>query len=122
MAKSNAYYLTSHVSCTETVKLAATVAGNRFINRSGTYPANGGYSAGITQQAGVSGNLVTIDTDGISIVEVAGAIAALDLPITSDATGKARVGVIGTDSIIGRALDTATGTGVEFIRVKLVSS
>jgi Uncharacterized conserved protein (DUF2190) len=122
MAKSNAYHLEHHVTFTETVRLTATVASNRFINRSGAYPANGGYSAGITQQPGVAGDRRTIDTDGISIVEVGAAIATLDTPITSDASGKARPGVIGTDSIIGRALDTATGTGTEFIRVKLVSS
>jgi len=121
MAKSSAYYLQSLVTSTETVRLAATVATNRFINRLGVYPASGAYAAGVTQQAGVTGDRRTIDTDGISIVEVGAAIASIDLPLTSDATGKARPAT-GAEIINARALDTATGTGVEFIRVKLVSS
>jgi Uncharacterized conserved protein (DUF2190) len=121
MAKSNAYHLESHVTLTETVRLSATVASNRFINRSGAYPANGGYGAGITQQPGVAGDRRTFDSDGISIVEVGAAIGALDTPLTSDAAGKARPAT-GTETINARALDTATGVGVEFIRVKLVSS
>ena len=62
--------------------------------------------------------LLTVVTEGIVIVETAGAVA-VDGAVSADASGKAQAS--GTTSgrvVLGRALDAAAGAG-EYVRVKL---
>ena len=111
--------LTGFCLLSETVTVGGTaVAAHRFINRAGAYPSSGAYAAGATKQAGVANRTVAIDTDGITIAEVGAAISTIDTALFVDAAGKVRP-VASTEYQVGRALDTATGTGVEFVRVKL---
>ena len=68
--------------------------------------------------------LLSIVTEGIAIVKVdsdSNAIA-LDGPVYSSDSGEAiDSGGTGNNYVLGRALDAATGTGTEYIRVKLGS-
>jgi len=62
--------------------------------------------------------LLTVVTEGIVIVETAGAVA-VDGPVSADASGKAQAsGTTGGRVVLGRALDAAAGAG-EYVRVKL---
>ena len=62
--------------------------------------------------------LLTVVTEGIVIVETAGALA-VDGPVSADASGKAQAsGTTGGRVVLGRALDAAAGAG-EYVRVKL---
>ena len=62
--------------------------------------------------------LLTVVTEGIVIVETAGALA-VDGPVSADASGKAKAsGTTGGRVVLGRALDAAAGAG-EYVRVKL---
>ena len=62
--------------------------------------------------------LLTVVTEGIVIVETAGALA-VDGPVSADASGRAQAsGTTGGRVILGRALDAASGAG-EYVRVKL---
>lgn len=122
MATPSPYYLTQFKLLTETIKVGGSaVAECRFINRAGIYPAaNGNYAAGVTDQSVGAGALVSITTAGIAVVEVGAAISAVDTPLMADTAGKVRpVTDAATQTTIGRALDTATGSGTEFVRVKL---
>ena len=68
--------------------------------------------------------LLSIVTEGIAIVKVdAGSSAiAVDAAVYGSDSGEALdSGGAGTNFILGRALDAATGSGTEFIRVKLGS-
>jgi len=68
--------------------------------------------------------LLSIVTEGIAIVKVdAGSSAiAVDAAVYGSDSGEAlNSGGSGTNFILGRALDAATGSGTEFIRVKLGS-
>lgn len=68
--------------------------------------------------------LLSIVTEGIAIVKVdAGSSAiAVDAAVYGSDSGEALdSGGGGTNFILGRALDAATGSGTEFIRVKLGS-
>jgi hypothetical protein len=122
MAKISAYYLEHFVVLAEGVVSTVALAANRFVTRNGAYPTLGAYAAGVTQMATTAvGDQVTTTTMGIEVVEVGAAIAAIDTPLMSDANGKARpVTDAATQKTNAYALDTATGSGVEFIRVKLV--
>lgn len=121
MATSNANYLEFFKLLSETIKVGASaVAPNRFINRAGIYPAsNGAYAAGVTEQGVAAGGWVATVTSGIYPVEV-GAAITVDAPLMADTAGKVRpITDAATQREVGRALDTATGSGVEFVRVKL---
>ena len=77
-------------------------------------PSTTPYKAGVFPYQ----KLLTVVTEGIVIVETAGAIA-VDGPVSADASGKAQAS--GTTSgrvVLGRALDAAAGAG-EYVRVKL---
>ena len=77
-------------------------------------PSTTPYKAGVFPYQ----KLLTVVTEGIVIVETAGALA-VDGPVSADASGKAQAS--GTTSgrvILGRALDAASGAG-EYVRVKL---
>jgi hypothetical protein len=122
MASSNANYLETAVILSESIKVGSSaVAPNRFITRSGAYPAsNGAYAAGITQMGGAAREMTSIASVGIYPVEVGAAISAIDTPLMADTAGKARpVTDAATQKTVAWALDTATGSGTEFIRVKL---
>lgn len=122
MASPNAYYLEQFRILTETVRVGGSaIAECRCINRAGIYPAaNGNYVAGVVEQGGGAAALVSVITSGIAVVEVGAAISAVDTPLMADTNGKVRpVTDAATQYTVGRALDTATGTGTEFIRIKL---
>lgn len=146
MAKNSAYYLEENVVLSETVSVPGAIAANRFINRSGAYPAtNGAYAAGVTQQpVGAAGGNVAIATMGVYPVEVGAGPIALDTPLIADTAGKVRpasnltiaagatpvastaangsnifAGGVLPQRVVGWALDAATGSGTEFIRVHL---
>jgi hypothetical protein len=146
MATALAYYLEQFRILSETVKVGnAAVVANRCINRAGAYPAsNGAYVAGVTEADAAAGANVSVMTMGIAVVEVGGAIPAVDTPLIADTNGKViaasnleiaaggtavtstgangasvLTGGVTPQQIVGWAKDTATGSGTEFIRVKL---
>lgn len=110
---------TDHIM-TETVQSAAPLEVCRFVTRNGSYPTTGGYAPGATiQTASAAGQNVGIFTLGNGVVEVGAAIAAADLPLYSDAAGKARpVTDAATQITLGYSIDTATGTGLEYVRFR----
>lgn len=88
--------------------------GSTLIYEGQLNPSTTPYKPGVFPYQG----LLTVVTEGIVIVETAGAIA-VDGAISADATGKAQAS--GTTSgrvVLGRALDAAAGAG-EYVRVKL---
>ena len=77
-------------------------------------PSTTPYKAGVFPYQ----KLLTVVTEGIVIVETAGALA-VDGPVSADASGKAQAsGTTGGRVVLGRALDAASGAG-EYVRVKL---
>ena len=77
-------------------------------------PSTTPYKAGVFPYQ----KLLTVVTEGIVIVETAGALA-VDGPVSADASGKAQAsGTTGGRVVLGRALDAAAGAG-EYVRVKL---
>lgn len=118
MAVSNPFLLESFNLLGETITAAGTLAKCRFVKRTGAYVSSAGdYAAGVLLDDAASGDKRTIQTEGIAIVEAGGAIS-VDGPVKSTTAGKA-LAQGGSGTILGYALDEATGSGTEFIRVKL---
>lgn len=110
---------------------ANVMEASTIVAPNGTKVANGTLN---TKVGGIVGNSAaannneyfTLFTDEIAIVKVeAGEAVTLNSPIAAanTGTGRARVGVPGTDELIGYALDTSDGSGTalkpHYIRVRL---
>lgn len=120
MATVSPFFLESFVLLSENITLAASIPNARGITRAGSYPATAGaFVAGVTLQDQSSGRRVAMATDGIVPAEVLPGVAiAIDAPLTCGVDGRFRPAT-GTEYVVGRAQDTATGVGAEFIRIKL---
>jgi len=130
---------------TDTIRAAANLVKNRFIGFDGNYCAANAKAAGVSKLDVDSGQLASVISIGVALVETAGPITAGG-EVVSDATGKAlaatafsvtvpsgatpvtssgaqpdltEAGSALPQKINGIALDTATGSG-ETIRVKVV--
>lgn len=103
-----------------------------IVDRNGSPVPDGSLNTLVDGIAGTGTDLAgnneyfTLLTDDIAVVKVeAGEVVTYNAPIAaSDAgNGRARVGVPGTDQIIGKALDTSDGSGTalapHYIRVHL---
>ena len=105
---------------TLTVKAAATVAANRFIERDGTYPTAGGNALGVTRFDGVSGDLMAVDVLGTTVAECGAAVAA-DAALMVDATGKVVPLAGSAKQAVGRALEAGSADGAK-IEILLIPS
>jgi hypothetical protein len=105
---------------------------NTIVTRTGALVANGTLNTLVDGIAGTGTGLAnnneyfTLITDEIAVVKVQqGQVITYNAPIAAanTGTGRARVGVPGTDQIIGKALDTSDGSGTalapHYIRVHL---
>ena len=120
-ASNNPYLLeTTHIM-TESIRSSGALAQCRFVTRAGGYPLAGKYAPGVTIQSVDAANQnVSIFTLGNGVVEAGAAIASADLPLYSDATGKARpVTDATTQQVLAYSIDTATGSGTEYVRIRL---
>lgn len=107
----------------ETIRAGASaLAGGVAVMRNGSVAAAGTKAAGITLYDVDAGELVAIGLNGIVCMKVtAAATIDADDPITVGVGGTAAKAA-GTDAIIGRSLDLASGASVSsprFIRVSL---
>lgn len=109
----------------ESINTGSTaIVARRCLNRSGAYPAAGGYAAGITM-TDASANYVSVATEGIAVVTVEpSSTIALDAMVTPASTnGRVKTSNGTTDFGLGRALDTSDGTGTtnapHYIRVRV---
>lgn len=82
-------------------------------------PTAGGRVIGVRQNRPKADEAMTIMVDGVSIVEVGGAVTAGDL-IATNGVGQAVVAAAG-NAVVGRALESATGAGIQ-IAVLLLDS
>lgn len=97
---------------TLTVKLAADVPANRFIDQDGTLPSAGGKAFGVTRVDGVTGDLMPVDVLGTTIAECGGAVA-FDADLMVDAAGKV-VTLTGTAKRpVARAMEAGSGDGAK---------
>jgi hypothetical protein len=102
---------TSNPLLTLTVMAMATVAQERFVTTSGTYPTAGGLPIGATRSAGESGDALPVDVIGTSIL-TAGAAIAIDATIMVGTDGKAIThDGDGDKHAVGRALTAASADG-----------
>lgn len=103
-----------------TVTAAATLAANRFIEQDGTYPTAGGKAYGVTRHDAVTGDLITCDILGTTIV-ACGAAVAKDDPLMVDATGRVVPLAGSAKQAVGRAMEAGSGADV-LIEILLLPS
>lgn len=106
-----------HAILTETVVAAAAMPANRFVTGVGAVPAANANVMGVTRApAGASGDLVPVDSLGITEVEASAAIAAgAALATTNDG----RAVTHSTGAVVARAR-TAAGAAGQLIEVMLI--
>lgn len=90
------------------VKASATVAARRFVTVAGAQAGAGANALGVSKFGGATGDMLTVDALGTSIVE-AGAAFAVGAALQSDADGKAITKDAG--ATLARALQAATAAG-----------
>lgn len=104
----------------ETVRSVANVLGGVALNRKGEVVAPGAVAAGVTLYDVEAGELVAIGLGGVCVVRVtAPAVINPDDPIAVGVGGTGAKAA-GTDAILGKSLDMASGaspTSPRFIRV-----
>lgn len=130
----NPIYLPRHATTGFSFPAGAgvVVEQNTIVDRNGEPVADGVLNTLVDGVAGTGTELAdnneyfTLITDEIAVVKVeAGEVITYNAPIAAadTGTGRARVGVPGTDQIIGKALDTSDGSGTalapHYIRVHL---
>lgn len=129
----NPLYLPRYVCTGFSFPAGAGVAVEPYlaVNRDGSPVANGTATTFVDGVSGTStkadnNEYFTLVTDEIAVMKVdAGARIAYDAPVSASdsGTGCVRTGVIGTDFIIGRALDVSDGSSTtekpHYIRVHL---
>ncbi len=95
-----------------TLTLAATgaITANRFVTAAGVVAGANGSAIGVSQFAVSSGEVFPAVAIGTAVIE-AGAAFAKDALLESDASGRAVTAVNGP--VLARALEAATGAGVE---------
>lgn len=121
-AKASPFYLETARTLAETIRAAALLETNCFVTLGGVYPAAGAYAPGITQMPALKiGDYITITTEGLDVARAGGAIAGPDLELYADATGRVQVVTTPASQVtVARSIDSATGTGTEYVRVRLV--
>ena len=102
---------------TLTISATATLTADRFVTIAGAVPAADAYVLGVCRTAAVSGDRVTVDVQGTSIVE-AGAAVAVGNTVKVDASGRA-IPWATSGAKVGIALQAATAAG-QFIEVLLL--
>src|SRR5512139_2974636 len=100
-----------------TLALTGTVAASRFVTPAGAQAGADANTLGVARYAGVSGDKVTTDVIGTSIVEAGAAITA-GATLKSDASGRAITWVT-SGGKVGIALQSASAAG-QFIEVLLL--
>jgi hypothetical protein len=95
------------------VKATATVAARRFATVGGAQAGAGANALGVSRFSGVTGDMLTLDALGTSIVE-AGAAFAVGAALQSDANGCAITK--DTGATLARALQAAVQAG-DFVEV-----
>ncbi|CAM5520813.1 DUF2190 family protein [Eoetvoesiella caeni] len=107
---------------TLTVIAAGAVSAHRFVTFAGAQlAAAGGLALGVSTFDAVANDDLGVDVIGTTVVESGAAVAVGDA-IVSDASGRAIENpAVGTEAVLGYALDAATAAG-EFIEVLLVRS
>lgn len=100
-----------------TQALTGTVAANRFTTVAGIQTGADLNALGVSRVGGISGEKITVDVLGTSIVE-AGAAVAAGATLKSDATGRGITWVT-SGARLGIALEAAGGAG-ELIEVMLI--
>lgn len=105
---------------------ANAILARRVINRSGAYPAAGGYAAGITLKDAEQ-NYTSATALGIAVVTVEpSAVIAVDGFVTPATLGRVKPSNGTTDFNFGRALDSSDGSGTagvpHYIRVRANSN
>jgi hypothetical protein len=102
--------------------LTGTVTGGQIITVAGAVAgANATDWLGVASRDGVSGDLITVETEGVQRLTASAAIAA-GAGVKCAASGKVATWVDGTDAwsrYIGIALDAATADG-DVIAVKVI--
>jgi len=101
---------------TMTIKAAADLPANRFVNALGNLCSAGGHAIGVTTKSYKAGQNASICFSGIVAVEAGGVINNAGNEVVSDAQGRA----VTTSSAIQKfiTLDRSTMAGT-FIRVRL---
>lgn len=99
------------------VRLTGTVAAHRFVTPAGAQAGADAVTLGVARLAGVSGDLIPVDTDGTVRVE-AGAAIALGATLKSDASGRGITWVT-SGAKVAIALTAATAAG-DFIEAQLI--
>lgn len=119
-----------YVELAESVEITAQREVGLGLKSDGTLPVDGAYVAGIVYATSddpleypEAEIYTTIVTNGIAVGKIAqGVVIAADDPLACNALGELRLGVVGTDSIIGTARDSSTGSPVgvnHYTRVKI---
>lgn len=99
------------------VRLAAKIAGGRFVTAAGALPAANGRALGVTYTDGDAGDRVSVMTLGVARVVASSAIAA-GASVAATAEGKAATKA-GNAVALGTALTAAAADGDE-IEVHLI--
>ena len=127
----NPELLPMFVELAESVPIDAEREVGICLDSSGALAGDGAYCAGIVYMTTDDPTIYdeydlygSIVTNGIAVGKLLqGEVVALDDPLTPSATnGELRVGVVGTDEIIGTARDISTGSGVgvnHYVRLKI---
>lgn len=100
-----------------TAVLTGTVSANRFVTPAGALSGADANALGVTRQAGVAADKVTLDVLGTAIVESGAAVAA-GATLKSDATGRGITWVT-SGARLGLALEAASAAG-QMIEVLLI--
>ena len=99
------------------VRLTGTVAAHRFVTPAAAQAGADAVTLGVSRQAGVSGDLIPVDSQGTAKVE-AGAAVAVGATLKSDASGRAITWAT-SGAKVGTALTAAAAAG-DFIEAELI--
>lgn len=97
--------------------LSGTVAQHRFVTAAGAQSGADANALGVSQVAGLSGEMISVDVIGTTIIESGGAIA-VGATLKSDASARAITWVT-AGARLAVALQAASGAG-EFIEALLL--
>lgn len=100
-----------------TVRATGTIAAHRFVSPAGAQAVADAVAFGVARSAAVSGDLLTVDKKGTTVVEAGAAISAGAI-VKSDASGRA-IAWVTSGAKLGRALEAAGAAGA-FIEVELL--